>query len=97
MFSVIASYDNENAVKINEDKHKADFGWTDEMIEMKREIDRLAAENPIADIYGGLPKDTADMLGNLVNQPLTGTDWYSGRESMFDAVQIGVDEVNAQI
>lgn len=97
MECLIASYDDENAVKINEDKHKADFGWTDEMIEMKREIDRLAAENPIADIYGGLPKDTADMLGNLVNQPLTGTDWYSGRESMFDAVQIGVDEVNAQI
>lgn len=97
MECVIASYDDENAVKINEEKHKNDFGWTDEMIEMKKEIDRLAEENPIADIYGGLPKDTADIVGNLINQPLTGTDWYTARESIFDAVQVGVDDVNGQI
>lgn len=97
MECVIASYDDENAVRINEEKHKNDFGWTDEMIEMKKEVERLAEENPIADVYGGLPKDTADIIGNLINQPLTGTDWYTARESVFDAVQVGVDDVNSQI
>jgi len=97
MECVIASYDDENAVRINEEKHKNDFGWTDEMIEMKKEVERLTNENPIADIYGGLPKDTADIVGNLINQPLTGTDWYTARESIFDAVQVGVDDVNSQI
>ncbi len=97
MECIIASYDDENAVKINDDKHQADYGWTDEMIEMKKEVERLTNENPIADIYGGLPKDTADIVGNLINQPLTGTDWYTARESIFDAVQVGVDDVNGQI
>ena len=97
MECVIASYDDENAVKISDDKHKEDYGWTDEMIEMKKEVERLTNENPIADVYGGLPKDTADIVGNLINQPLTGTDWYTARESIFDAVQVGVDDVNGQI
>lgn len=97
MECIIASYDDENAVKINDDKHQADYGWTDEMIEMKKEVERLTNENPIADVYGGLPKDTADIVGNLINQPLTGTDWYTARESIFDAVQVGVDDVNSQI
>ncbi|MCX4256393.1 MAG: extracellular solute-binding protein [Oscillospiraceae bacterium] len=97
MECVIASYDDENAVKISDDKHKEDYGWTDEMIEMKKEVERLTNENPIADVYGGLPKDTADIVGNLINQPLTGTDWYTARESIFDAVQVGVDDVNSQI
>ena len=96
MECVIASYDDENAVKISDDKHKEDYGWTDEMIEMKKEVERLTNENPIADVYGGLPKDTADIVGNLINQPLTGTDWYTARESIFDAVQVGVDDVNSQ-
>ena len=97
MECVIASYDDENAVKISDDKHKEDYGLTDEMIEMKKEVERLTNENPIADVYGGLPKDTADIVGNLINQPLTGTDWYTARESIFDAVQVGVDDVNGQI
>lgn len=32
-----------------------------------------------------------------INQPLGGTDWYSVRESVNDAVNKGVDEVNKQI
>lgn len=97
MECVIASYSDENAQAINDQKHKDDYGWSDEMIEMRNEVRRLTQENPVRDIYGGLSNDVSKIISDAINQPLGGTDWYSVRESVNDVVNNGVDEVNEQI
>lgn len=78
-------------------KHYPDYGWTEEMLEMKEEVRRLTTENPVRDIYGGLPTDTANMISDAINQPIQGSDWYSVRDSIASAVDTCVDEVNGQI
>ncbi|MGN1136044.1 MAG: carbohydrate ABC transporter substrate-binding protein [Oscillospiraceae bacterium] len=97
MECIIASYSDENAQAISDQKHIDDFGWTDEMIEMRNEVRRLTKENPVRDIYGGLPNDISTIISDAISQPLNGTDWYSVRESITDAVDAGIEEANAKI
>lgn len=97
MECIIASYSDENALKISDEKQISDYGWTEEMLEMKDEVTRLTVENPVRDIYGGLPTDTANMISDAVNQPIQGNDWYSVRDSIFAPVDTCIDEVNGQI
>ncbi|MGN0666510.1 MAG: carbohydrate ABC transporter substrate-binding protein [Huintestinicola sp.] len=97
MECIIASYDDENSRQISNEKHKSDYGWTDEMLEMKDEVKRLTVENPVRDIYGGLPSDTANLVSDAINQPLQGNDWYSVRDTSFDAIDMGINDANDQI
>lgn len=97
MECIIASYYDENAIAINNEKMKSDYGWSDEMIEMKEEVHRLTIENPVRDMYNGLSDDAATIIGDAVSKPIYGTDWYSTRDSVNDMVNTYVDEINAQI
>ena len=94
MECIIASYYDENAIEISKEKHKSDYGWTDEMLEMKDEVKRITTENPVRDIFGGLPTDISNLINDSINQPLQGTDWYSVRDSINDVVDENVNEVN---
>lgn len=97
MECVIASYNDENAIRISDEKHKNDYGWSDEMVEMKHEVHRLTSENPVRDIYGGLTSDYSALLGDSINKAINGTDWYTTRDSIVDTVNTGLEEINAQI
>ena len=97
MECVIASYSDENAIAINDQKHKDDFGWTDEMIEMRNEVLRLTQENPVRDVYGGLPDDISSVISESIGKPLNGEDWYQTRESINDFVSLQIDQINSQL
>lgn len=97
MECIIASYSDEDAQAISDRKHIDDYGWTEEMIEMRNEVRRLTKENPVRDIYGGLPDDVSSVISDAVNQPLNGTDWYSVRDSVVDFVDNGIEESNSGI
>lgn len=97
MECVIASYYDENAQQISNEKHKSDYGWSDEMLEMKAEVKRITTENPVRDIYGGLPSETSNVISDAINQPLQGNDWYSVRDSVYDTVDVGINDANDQI
>ena len=97
MECLIAATGDENAKKISDDKYRNDYGWTDEMIEMKYEVLRLTQENPVRDMYGGLNSDLSSVIGDSFNQPLKGGDWYSIRESVSGVIDTMLVDVNAQI
>lgn len=97
MECIIASYDDEEATAISNEKHKKDYGWSDEMLEMRDEVQRLTDENPLRDMYGGLPDDVSKIIGDGFNQPIQGTDWYSVRDSIADTVNVQIEEINAQL
>ena len=94
MECVIASVYDENAIQINNDKHKMDFGWTDEMIEMRDEVSRLTKENPVRDVYGGMPTDVSGLINDAFNSPIQGGDWFEQRDSINELVDLSVQEVN---
>lgn len=95
MECIIASYSDKNAQVIDDQKHMADFGWTEEMIEMRNEVLRLTQENPVGDILGGLTDDVANTIGDAVSKPLSGEDWYQTRESIYDNVSMQINEINS--
>ena len=97
MECVIASYSDENSQKISDEKHKNDFGWTDEMLDMRNEVERLTSENPVRDIYGGLTTDLSALISDSISQPLQGSDWYSVRDSVNDNINVQLDDINAQL
>lgn len=97
MECIIASYSDENALAIDDKKHIDDFGWSDEMIEMRNEVLRLTKENPVRDMYGGLTDEAANLISDSIGQPLNGNDWYSVRDSVNDTISLQIDETNKQI
>ncbi len=97
MECVIAANSDAEAQKIDDDKHRADYGWTDEMIEMRAEVERLTKENPVRDVYGGLTSDLSSLISDSINQPINGTDWYTIKESVYDTVELQLEEINAQV
>lgn len=97
MESIIASYGDENSRQINIEKHKSDYVWIDEMLEMKDKVKRLNVANPVRDIYGGLPTEYANLVSDTINKPLQGKDWYSVRDEAFDVADLGVNGANDAI
>lgn len=71
-----------------------DFGWTDEMIEMRDEVSRLTKENPVRDVYDGMPTDVSVLISDAFNSPIQGGDWFEQRDSINELVDLSVQEVN---
>lgn len=97
MECIIASYSDENAQTISDQKHKDDYGWTDEMIEMRNEVRELTKANPVRDIYGGLSTEVSQVISDTITGCLNGNDWYSARDSVIEYVDMSVEEINSQI
>lgn len=96
---IAASYD-ENAIEIAEKKLREDYGWTDEMIEMRNKVNTLTAENPMYSIHTGCPTDLYNILDSGeygIRAAFYGNDWPSVRESLTEAVDVLIDEFNASL
>lgn len=97
MECIIASYYDENTIAISNQKHVDDYGWSQEMLDMKDEVTRITQENPLRDIAGGLTSDVSTMITNAVNEPFNGNDWFTVKESVEDSVNLQIDEINQKI
>lgn len=97
MECVIASYSDENVQKINDEKKLRDYGWSEEMLEMEREVTRITVANPVRDMHGGLPNDLYKMINDSITMPLVGGDWYSIRDSIAEAVELEISDINAKL
>lgn len=96
---IAASYD-EGAREIADNKLRNDYGWTDEMIEMRYKVSELTAENPMYSIHTGCPTDMYNMLDSGeygIRAAFYGHDWPSVRESLAEAVTVLIDEFNQSL
>lgn len=96
----IAASMDERTLAIADRKSKEDYGWTDEMIEMKHTIARLANENPVYSIHLGVPNDLSSILdGNEVGirASFYGTEWATAREALADAADVLINDFNASL
>ena len=52
---------------------KKDFGWCDEMLEMKEKMNEIALENPIFDFSKGSSFDISELVDEGLRQSAYGT------------------------
>ncbi|MDE7290299.1 MAG: extracellular solute-binding protein, partial [Oscillospiraceae bacterium] len=99
--NIIGSVD-EGAIAISDRKMKDDYQLSDEIIANLKEIDALATQYPVVDLASGASTDIAsyttqggDNVGTRA--ALHGTDWASNRESIADAIEMLVNDVDANL
>ncbi|MBR2305372.1 MAG: extracellular solute-binding protein [Ruminococcus sp.] len=91
----------QNAADIGEEQLRDEYKWTDEMIEMRKTVYQLAAENPVFDYQEGVTPELSTLM-MTVNQAtmVTGggaTTWSECVASNKTAVDYLIDECNSNI
>ena len=71
-----------------------DYGWTDEMLEMKDEMQRLADENAIFDLSSGVSTDCANLLDQNMRAAARGTPWNETYDAIYATIETYIKEVN---
>jgi len=81
--------------ELGDQQFRDDFGWTDEMLEMKDELNRLASEHPVIDISRGISKDCGKVLDDNMRNASRGTPWSETYDMIYSAVDKFIEEINA--
>ncbi len=88
---------NEDAAAIANETFIDDYGWTDEMIAMKEEMDAIALANPVIDFKDAVSSDLTSILDsseNGVRAASRGTPWSESLAAIQSAVDTMVSEAN---
>lgn len=81
-------------LEIADKQMKDDYGWTDEMFNMKDSMQALAEANPIIDISKGVSEDCGELLDNSLRLAARGTPWGETYDSINTVVDKYIEEVN---
>lgn len=89
---------NERANAIGTEQMIKDYGWTQEMVDMKKKCDELAMANPHYDFYTGTSKDVTDLLDageNSVRVAAKGsTPWSESLSVIYAAIDSFLNDYN---
>ncbi len=91
---------DESIRQIGIDTLTNDYGWTEEMLEMREECYRLSQEKPVFEFYNAISQDMTSVFGQLA----TGTSvtngeqktWAELREANMATVDYFVDDINSK-
>ncbi len=88
----------EDLQQIETDTLKNEYEWTDEMIEMREELYRLAAEYPVFDFMYGVSDDLKKQMESVSQATMisggNATTWGAARAEYESTIQYLVDEAN---
>lgn len=85
---------NQKLKDMYDSETRSDYGWSDEMIEMKQKMDEMALENPKFDFSKGASFDISKKIDEGLKQSAYGTPWNETFNSINSAVQTLIDEIN---
>lgn len=85
---------NETACEIADSIFIDDYGWTQEMVDMRTEMNRLGAEHPIFDLSRGVSTDCAELLDSYLRNSSRGTPWNETFGEINETVKNYINEVN---
>lgn len=85
---------NQKLKDMYDSETRSDYGWSDEMIEMKEKMDEIALENPEFDFSNGASFDIEKKIDDGLKQSAYGTPWNETFNSINSAVQTLIDEIN---
>ncbi|MDE6579823.1 MAG: ABC transporter substrate-binding protein [Ruminiclostridium sp.] len=95
MYCEMAANGSDAAEQITKDQYFNEYGWTDSMWEMRNTMFEMVRENPVYDFMGGVSSDCYDALNNPSKDAFhNGASWIQTRETIYDRVQLEVDNVN---
>lgn len=97
---ILAANFDENAKEIAEQKLRDNYGWTDDMINMKNKITEMTAEHPMYSIHTGVPSELNTIIDSGdqgIRAPFYGTDWATVREALAPACDVLIDEFNTSL
>ena len=72
-----------------------DYGWSQEMLDMKNSMQELAEENPVIDISKGISDDCGELLDDSLRKAARGTPWNETYESIYATVDKYLEKINA--
>ena len=91
-----------DAIAIGDQKSRDDFGWSDELIEINKEINAAAKANPVVDLATGVSSDVASLTtdgGDEIGLRAAyhGVDWATNREEISAVVNTLVEEADSEL
>ena len=91
-----------DAIAIGDQKSRDDFGWSDELIEINKEINAAAKANPVVDLATGVSSDVASLTtdgGDEIGLRAAyhGVDWATNREEISAVVSTLVEEADSEL
>lgn len=89
---------NEDVKRIADEAFAADYQWTDEMIAMKAEMDRIALENPVFDFMNGVSTDLTSIMDSAetgIRASGKGVPWNETLAAIKDVVDTMIEEANS--
>lgn len=98
MYCEAAANDSKEAEQITKDQYFNEYGWTDEMWEMRETMFDLLKEHPVFDFYNGVSVDCFDALDNPSKDAYhNGNSWTQTKEKVYPFVQNEVDKLNTAL
>ena len=91
---------DEAAHKITLEQYQNDYGWTDEMMDMRQEIYDLAAQHPVFEFSQGVSKDLASLADNVTKatmHPAEAETWSSVVSSNSKAIDYLIEEAQSDM
>lgn len=85
---------NKDLRNIADTQSKNDYGWSDEMIEMKNTMDNMALANPHFNFSNGASADIGEIIDKGLRASSYGTPWSETFNSIYPAVKTLIDEIN---
>lgn len=85
---------DENTSILGDQQFRDDFGWTEEMIEMKKEMQELADENPFLDLSTGVSTDCGEILDTNLRSASRGTPWNETYDAIYATLDLMLEEAN---
>lgn len=87
----------EEAKAIADQQMIDDYGWTEEMVEMKNSMQELADENPVFDYAKGVSADCGKLLDSNLRNAARGTPWNETYDAIYATVDTYISEINESI
>ncbi|WP_028518581.1 ABC transporter substrate-binding protein [Ruminococcus flavefaciens] len=81
--------------EIADQQFKDDYGWTQEMLDMKDSMQQLAEDNPVIDISRGVSQDCGTLINDSLRLTARGTPWNETYESIYATVEKYLEKINS--
>ena len=85
---------DEDTRAIADEQMKVDYGWTDEMVDMKNSIQELADANPTIDVSRGVSVDCGKLLDDSLRLTARGVPWNETFDSINMTVEKYIKDIN---
>lgn len=95
MYCEAAANDSDEAEQITKDQYFNEYGWSEDMWEMRETMYDLLDKNPVFDFYLGISIEMKEYLDDPSKKAYhQGESWTSTMESIYNFVQSEVDKAN---